>query len=364
VGISDLTVTSTPVSFTYSSESASTDGGGGVSVEWSIPAYQMPLATAAAATAGSKVSTTHRNLPDVAFTADPSTCYSFYMSIPGQAGWYGFWGSSLAAPIWASFISLVNEKLGASGPIGFANTSLYQIAQTANYTSDFHDITTGNNGYYPAEPGYSDATGLGSFNGVNLYNALVSKFNPTTIPPTPTGLTATTGNAQVALSWSASSGATSYNVYRASGSGGTYTEIAAVTSTTYTNRSLTNGTTYYYEVSAVNSAGSSANSSSVSATPSAPVSVVAPTALSGSATTYAGRLAALLRWTQSSSSNIKFNNVYYSIGSGGYVKLGGISATTTVTVTGLRNGIVYNFYVTAVNSSGVESPASNKVTVI
>lgn len=91
-----------------------------------------------------------------------------------------------------------------------------------------------------------------------------------TAPAAPTGLTATAGNAQVSLSWTASSGATSYTVKRATTSGGTYTNVATnVTSTSYTNTGLTNGTTYYYVVSAANSAGASANSAHVSATPAA-----------------------------------------------------------------------------------------------
>jgi cellulose 1,4-beta-cellobiosidase len=89
-----------------------------------------------------------------------------------------------------------------------------------------------------------------------------------TVPAAPAGLTATAGNAQVALSWTASSGATGYNVKRATTSGGPYTTVASgVTATSYTNTGLTNGTAYYYVVSAVNSAGESANSAQVTATP-------------------------------------------------------------------------------------------------
>ena len=90
-------------------------------------------------------------------------------------------------------------------------------------------------------------------------------------PPAPTGLTATPGNAQVSLSWNASTGASSYNVKRSTTSGGPYTTIATgVTSTSFTNTGLTNGTTYFFVVSAVNSAGESGNSNQASATPTAP----------------------------------------------------------------------------------------------
>src|SRR5205823_1029953 len=97
------------------------------------------------------------------------------------------------------------------------------------------------------------------------YN-VTSGSNP---PAAPTNLTATGGSGQVGLSWSASSGATSYNVKRSTTSGGPYTTIASPTTTSYTDTGVTNGTTYYYVVSAVNTAGQSANSSQVSATPTA-----------------------------------------------------------------------------------------------
>jgi len=91
-----------------------------------------------------------------------------------------------------------------------------------------------------------------------------------TAPAAPTGLTATAGNAQAALSWNAVSGAASYTVKRATTSGGPYTNVATnVTATSYSNTGLTNGTTYYYVVSAVNAAGEGANSAQVSVTPSA-----------------------------------------------------------------------------------------------
>jgi hypothetical protein len=90
------------------------------------------------------------------------------------------------------------------------------------------------------------------------------------VPPVPSGVTATAGNTQVVLSWGPSSGATNYHVKRATISGGPYTQVAAPTTTSDTDTGLTNGTAYYYVVSAVNSAGESANSAQVAATPIGP----------------------------------------------------------------------------------------------
>ena len=81
-------------------------------------------------------------------------------------------------------------------------------------------------------------------------------------PNAPTGLSVSPGNAKVYLSWDAStSGATGYNVKRSTISGGSYTTIASPTTNTYTDAGVSSCATYYYVVSATNSAGESTNSS-------------------------------------------------------------------------------------------------------
>src|SRR5690242_16946223 len=113
--------------------------------------------------------------------------------------------------------------------------------------------------------GYGSGNGNGGGGGANA-------------PAAPTGLQATAGNAQVSLTWTASAGATGYYVKRSTTSGNEV-QIATDSATAYTDSGLTNGTTYYYEVSAYNSYGQSSNSNEVSATPAAPVTApAAPTA--------------------------------------------------------------------------------------
>jgi hypothetical protein len=103
------------------------------------------------------------------------------------------------------------------------------------------------------------------------------------IPPAPTGLTATSGNAQVTLAWNASTGATSYAIYRGTSAGGEgATAIATATATSYVNTGLTNGTTYFYKVAAVNAAGTSGKSNEASAKPNAPLFIDCGGAASGS----------------------------------------------------------------------------------
>jgi len=86
------------------------------------------------------------------------------------------------------------------------------------------------------------------------------------LPAAPAGLTGTPGNTQAILSWNASPGTASYNVKRL-GSGASYITITNVTTTSYTDTGLVNGTTYDYVVSAVNAWGESLNSSPVSVMP-------------------------------------------------------------------------------------------------
>ena len=89
-------------------------------------------------------------------------------------------------------------------------------------------------------------------------------------PAAPSGVTATAGNAQVALNWSASATATSYNIYYSTITGVTPvngTKVSGVAATSYTQNSLTNGTPYFFIVTAMNAGGESAPSIQVSATP-------------------------------------------------------------------------------------------------
>ena len=92
---------------------------------------------------------------------------------------------------------------------------------------------------------------------------------PVTPPSAPAGLSAASGNSQVSLTWSAASGASTYNLYWGTATGVTKaagTKVAGVTSP-YSHAGLTNGTTYYYVVSAANSAGESAASAEAHALP-------------------------------------------------------------------------------------------------
>jgi hypothetical protein len=146
--------------------------GGGISSYYPIPTWQQGINSGL----NNGASTTARNIPDVALTAD-----NIWVSYGnGQTG--EFVGTSCAAPLWAGFIALVNQQAVAAGKpvVGFINPAVYEIGNESIYNSAFNDITTGNNTWstspntFFAGTNYDLCTGLGTPNGINLINALLN----------------------------------------------------------------------------------------------------------------------------------------------------------------------------------------------
>ena len=163
-----------------------------------------------------------------------------------------------------------------------------------------------------------------------------------TAPATPANLSAIAGNGSVALSWTASTGATSYNVLRSTTPGTEAPLAAGITGTTYTDATAVNGTTYYYVVTATNGVGTSANSSEVSATPT----LSPPLQPTGYAVTFVGGLP-VFTWNASpgaTSYDIMRVN-------GGIIHFSGIVTLTYTDAAGIP-GTLYNYYLSAVNSAG------------
>ena len=181
----------------------------------------------------------------------------------------------------------------------------------------------------------------------------VSSSRSGSAPLAPTALAAAAANAQVNLTWNTSSGATGYYVKR-SASSGSETQIAAPSTTAYTDNAVSNGTKYYYLVSAVNSAGESANSAEVSATPTAPITPPAvPTGLQATA----GNAQVNLTWNASAGATNYHLKRSTTAGSG-YTQIGA-PTTANFADSGLANGTTYYYVVTAVNTAG-ESGNSNQ----
>ncbi len=179
-----------------------------------------------------------------------------------------------------------------------------------------------------------------------------------TVPGAPTLMSATGGDRAVSLAWSApasngGSAISSYRIYRSTASGGETFLTTVGNVTGWTDSGLTNGTTYFYQVSALNGVGEGPRSSERSATPGATATVPgAPTLNSATA----GNGSVSLAWSAPASNGGSAITSYRATASPG-----GLTCTTSglgCTVSGLTNGTGYSFTVTATNAIGT-GPASN-----
>ena len=158
VGGTTLSVSS---SGNWTGETAWNSSGGGTSAVESEPAYQNGVQ-----------STGFRTTPDVSMDSSPSTGVPVYDSYDEGAStpWITVGGTSLASPMFAGLIAIANQGRRinglpvlktASNPAATNNTQALPLIYSAAQ-SDFHDITSGNNGGFIAGPGYDEVTGRGS----------------------------------------------------------------------------------------------------------------------------------------------------------------------------------------------------------
>jgi subtilase family serine protease len=141
--------------------------GGGASSYWPIPSWQVPSYVT-----GNGGSATQRNTPDVAAVGDPFTGVAIYSKANG--GWIQIGGTSLSAPIWAGFISILNAGLEylTGQQIGFFNPTLYSVA-FGNPSAALNPVVDGTNGDAPlygtagyfAGFGYNNCAGSGTIYG-------------------------------------------------------------------------------------------------------------------------------------------------------------------------------------------------------
>jgi fibronectin type 3 domain-containing protein len=186
-------------------------------------------------------------------------------------------------------------------------------------------------------------------------SAASAQVSAITVPAVPTGVTATPASAsEIDLSWNPGTGASSYTVKRATSSGGPYTAVGSPTVASFADTGLNAGTTYFYEVAAIDASGTSALSAPVSAatTLSTPTGVTA-TAVSASAI------------------NLSWNSVTGATGytvqraatSGGPYATIGSPSVASFADTGLSAGTTYFYVVRSVGSPGT-SAASSPVSAI
>jgi len=143
------------------------------------------------------------------------------------------------------------------------------------------------------------------------------------------------------LTWNAVSSATSYKVYRATSQNGTYSLLGTVTATSYTNTGAKAGTTYYYKVKAVNSAGESAYSNIVSGR-----ATVTTLTLGHSSTSGKPQL------TWKAVSGAASYKVYRATAKNGAYSVINTTKALTYTNVGAALGTTYYYKVEALNAAG------------
>ncbi|MBT3248771.1 MAG: hypothetical protein HN361_07965, partial [Actinobacteria bacterium] len=209
-----------------------------------------------------------------------------------------------------------------------------------------------------------DATSSGRIviGGDSATRFLAMAFEGATIPDAPTGLAATTGDQQVALSWSApaddgGASVSGYDVEVSSDAGASWvTALAGHGSVSATVTGLTNGVEYVFRVAAVNAAGTGSTSTTATATPAG--APAAPTGLAAAA----GEGTADLSWSapaDDGGASVSGYDVEVSSDAGAsWVTALAGHGSVSATVTGLTNGVDYLFRVAAVNAAGTGSTSA------
>jgi hypothetical protein len=234
-----------------------------------------------------------------------------------------------------------------TSPAGESATPIATIASGTNFTDT--GLTNGTTYYYTVAA--VNAVGISA-------SSAEASATPATVPSAPQALTATSGNGSATLSWSlpASNGGaavTGYDVYRGTTSGGeSAIPIATdVSGTTFTDTGLTNGTTYYYTVAAINVAGVSPQSAEASATPIEPqLCVLVQTYPSATTTVTAGGTASFVVWVWSTGATSTNVSVLASVTAASYLGTPSYAicpsaSGTTCTIASLPVGQVYELLV-------------------
>ena len=218
-----------------------------------------------------------------------------------------------------------------------AKGSGYSLLGTTTATSYTNTGAKAGTTYYYRVKACNDA-------GLSPYSNIVSGQSKA-VTPKPSAPVVKIGNSSTSgkpmLTWNAVSGATSYKVYRATSQKGTYSLLGTVTATSYTNTGAKAGTTYWYKVKAVNSAGESAYSNIVSGRATVTTLTMGHSASSGKP-----------QLTWKAVSGAASYKVYRATAKNGAYSVINTTKALTYTNVGAALGTTYYYKVEALNASG------------
>jgi kumamolisin len=238
---------------------ANSDGatGGGVSSMWALPKYQIepdsnPVVSVGSFNGGSN---TFRNVPDVAADGDPLTGAAIYSNLNG--GWLTVGGTSLSAPLYASFLSIYDQALQIVGKphVGFYNPALYELGTSYVSYYAFHDVRNGSNGDaneydgiagYSAGYNYDNVSGWGSTNGPSALQLLLEDaIGFKKAPAAATGLSGTMTGSTISVTWTAAKNVPGYLVEVIDPYNGTVLESTLAVAPAATFTGVPKGLPYY-----------------------------------------------------------------------------------------------------------------------
>ena len=213
----------------------------------------------------------------------------------------------------------------------------YSLLGTVTATSYTNTGAKAGTTYYYRVKACNDA-GLSPYS--NIVSGKVKSVTPKpSAPVVKIGNSASSGKPM--LTWNAVSGATSYKVYRATSQNGTYSLLGTVTATSYTNTGAKAGTTYYYKVKAVNSAGESPYSNVVSGKTTVTTLTMGHSSTSGKP-----------QLTWKAVSGAASYKVYRATAKNGAYSVINTTKALTYTNVGAALGTTYYYKVEALNAAG------------
>ncbi|MEI7899810.1 MAG: fibronectin type III domain-containing protein [bacterium] len=205
------------------------------------------------------------------FTPEAGYVYTLTMNFtfPASAGWvgYGYCNAKGTYPNWGA-------GFGFGSPWGGLSGNFTAVLDTTQTVGGKWPVTLYRPDGTPSAltgmtPGSVHYVGVQTFQNPTITPIHSMSLTIAVPPATPTGLGATPLNTSVLLNWTASDGATGYNVWSSNSVSGVVQIDTTTNAPAYTKTGLDNGTEYFFKVSATNSYGESAYSAAVSATPAA-----------------------------------------------------------------------------------------------
>ncbi|GEM_PF-1756131 len=349
-----------------------------VILTWNASAGATSYTIYSSPSAGGPFSTIAGTTSATTFTDNPPNTKTYYeVSATSPSGQSGF--SNEATPVVPMPpVAPISVTATATSPTSITvswaasvGANVYKVYRALSASALFNILagtttstTLNDTAVSPATTYYYEvsANGPGGSSGLSIPPA--SATTPPLPPPTPVSVTATTtSSTSITVSWSASARAVSYAIFRASTASGPFTtQVGTSASPAFNDTGLVPATTYYYEITATNTGGTSPPSTPPVNATTFPLPPSTPTSVSANATSTTS-----ITVTWAAAPGATSYVIYRSTSpSGPFNVEAGTSSATTFNNTGLAQSTTYYYEVAATNpggSSALSSPPASATTL-